>query len=98
MVVPPGRRYAWSAPEEWLAGPERPRGFLGVVDLHLIPDEMERMMASSYHGGWIRQGDSYPDHQLRLWQRGRAHWGGVGPHGRIEVEGNVDVPPGDLLH
>jgi len=47
---------------------------------------------------WIRHGDWYPDHQTRLWRRGRAHWGGVDPHDKLIVEGRVGNLNSDLLH
>ena len=47
---------------------------------------------------WIRHGDWYPDHQTRLWRRGRAHWGGVDPHDKLMVEGRVGKLRHDLLH
>src|SRR5579859_2800955 len=33
-----------------------------------------------YCDRWIRHGDWYPDRQTRLWQRGKAAWGGIDPH------------------
>src|SRR5215470_5178443 len=44
---------------------------------------------SWYCGRWIRHGDWYPDRQNRLWRRGRAHWGGVDPHAKLIVDGEV---------
>jgi glycosyltransferase involved in cell wall biosynthesis len=51
-----------------------------------------------YCGRWIRHGDWYPDRKTRLWRRGRARWGGIDPHDRIEVEGGIGDLSGDLLH
>jgi len=51
-----------------------------------------------YGGRWIRHGDWYPDRKVRLWQRGRARWGGVDPHDRLEVDGPIGDLRGDLLH
>ena len=51
-----------------------------------------------YCGRWIRHGDWYPDHQLRLWRRGAANWGGVDPHDKLMVNGAVGRLQGDLLH
>ena len=53
---------------------------------------------SWYCGRWIRHGDWYPDRQNRLWRRGRAHWGGVDPHAKLIVEGEVKKLRGNLLH
>jgi glycosyltransferase involved in cell wall biosynthesis len=53
---------------------------------------------SWYCGKWIRHGDWYPDRQNRLWRRGRANWGGVDPHAKLIVDGEVKKLRGDLLH
>jgi glycosyltransferase involved in cell wall biosynthesis len=53
---------------------------------------------SRYCGRWIRHGDWYPDRQIRLWRRGRARWGGVDPHDRLEVDGQVGKLKSDLEH
>jgi len=53
---------------------------------------------TSYFGRWIRHGDWYPDHCLRLWQRGRGRWVGVDPHAKPEVEGSIGNLRSDLLH
>jgi len=53
---------------------------------------------SWYCGRWIRHGDWYPDRQTRIWRRGKAKWGGVDPHARLEVEGNIAKLSGDLEH
>ena len=53
---------------------------------------------AEYYGRWIRHGDWYPDWQTRLWQRGRARWGGIDPHDKLMVDGAVGRLRGDLLH
>jgi len=53
---------------------------------------------SWYCGRWIRHGDWYPDRQNRLWRRGRADWGGVDPHAKLIVDGEVKKLRGNLLH
>jgi glycosyltransferase involved in cell wall biosynthesis len=53
---------------------------------------------SFYCGRWIRHGDWYPDRQTRLWQKGRAHWGGIDPHDKLLVDGPVGRLRHDLLH
>jgi glycosyltransferase involved in cell wall biosynthesis len=53
---------------------------------------------SWYCGRWIRHGDWYPDRKVRLWRRGRAHWGGMDPHDKIEVEGRVGKLKAELRH
>jgi glycosyltransferase involved in cell wall biosynthesis len=51
-----------------------------------------------YCGRWIRHGDWYPDRQTRLWRRGAAEWGGVDPHDKLLVRGEIGKLRGDLLH
>lgn len=53
---------------------------------------------SSYLGRWMTRGGWYPDHQLRLFDRRRGHWGGNNPHDRVELEGSVGTLRGNLLH
>ena len=47
---------------------------------------------------WIRHGDWYPDRKLRLFRRGKGHWGGVTEHDKIVLEGKASRLDGDLLH
>jgi len=68
------------------------------------PAQLARFAAFSfprlcwYCGRWIRHGDWYPDRQTRLWQRGRARWGGTDPHDKLQVDGRVGKLHGDLHH
>ncbi|MGH7978892.1 MAG: glycosyltransferase family 2 protein [Limisphaerales bacterium] len=51
-----------------------------------------------YCGRWIRHGDWYPDHVLRLWRRGSARWAGGQIHEQLQVNGRVGRLRSDLLH
>jgi len=55
---------------------------------------------SFYMGRWIRGGGWYPDHQLRLYRKGRGSWAGAYVHESVRMaEGSrVETLPGDLLH
>ena len=53
---------------------------------------------SWYCGRWIRHGDWYPDRKTRLWRRGRARWGGIDPHDKLEVEGQIGKLKAELHH
>ena len=53
---------------------------------------------SSYFGRYMRRGGWYPDLQLRLFDRRRGRWAGYDPHDRVELEGDIAVLRGDLLH
>jgi hypothetical protein len=71
---------------------------LGSQPAAALPAAFAFPRCSLFQGRWIRHGDWYPDRQTRLWQRGRARWGGVDPHDKIQVEGPVGRLRGDLLH
>jgi glycosyltransferase involved in cell wall biosynthesis len=47
---------------------------------------------------WIRHGDWYPDHCLRLIRLGSGEWGGDPAHTHIVTSGPVARLDGDLLH
>ena len=67
-------------------------------------EDLERYVAyrfprcTEYFGRWIRHGDWYPDYQTRLWQRGKAAWGGADPHERLILCGPTATLRGDLQH
>jgi glycosyltransferase involved in cell wall biosynthesis len=71
-----------------LKGPSPKNGF----DAYSFPRR------SWYCGRWIRHGDWYPDRQTRLWRKGRAKWGGMDPHDKLEVQGRVGRLEADLHH
>jgi glycosyltransferase involved in cell wall biosynthesis len=60
--------------------------------------EMNRL--TNYCGKWIRHTDWYPDRKTRLFDRRKAHWGGLNPHDRIIVATNARLGhlKGDILH
>jgi glycosyltransferase involved in cell wall biosynthesis len=58
--------------------------------------EMNRL--THHLGRWIRHGDFHPDWKLRLFRRSRAHWVGLNPHARVEVDGPVERLRGELQH
>jgi glycosyltransferase involved in cell wall biosynthesis len=50
-------------------------------------------------GRWMRHGGFYPDHKLRLFQRGAARLSeGVGPHSTPQHEGPKGTLKHDMLH
>ena len=50
-------------------------------------------------GRWIRHGGWYPEWRTRLFHRAHAHWAGVDPHDRVEVDGRVGrIREGNLEH
>jgi glycosyltransferase involved in cell wall biosynthesis len=58
-----------------------------------------RMPRVAWHmGRWIRTTDWYPDHQLRLYDRRRAHWVGRHVHEGVAVDGPVGALRGELQH
>lgn len=66
--------------------------------------ELERFAAFSvprltmFCGRWIRHGDWYPDRTTRLWDKTRAEWGGIDPHAKLIVRGEVQKLNSNLLH
>jgi glycosyltransferase involved in cell wall biosynthesis len=54
--------------------------------------------ASFYLGRWLRSTDWYPDYQLRLYDRRRAHWDGQYVHEAVKADGRVGTLRGELLH
>jgi len=74
--------------QEGFAGPEK---FLDFAALSFP-------RCTFYCGRWIRHGDWYPDRQTRLWRRGQAEWGGVDPHDKLVVDGNVGRLKSNLQH
>ena len=66
-----------------------------------VPGEIAgyRMARKTFYlGRWILHGGWYPDWKVRLVRRGRARWGGIDPHDRLEAEGPVGTLAGDLEH
>lgn len=49
-------------------------------------------------GRWIRHGDWYPDHVLRLFRKDSGRWSGSPEHTFVKVEGPVRTLRSDLLH
>jgi len=62
------------------------------------PDAFRMARCSLFLGHWVRHGDWYPDWQTRLWKAGKAKWGGIDPHDRLEVAGRIGTLNGDILH
>ncbi|NGZ06420.1 MAG: glycosyltransferase family 2 protein [Magnetococcales bacterium] len=49
-------------------------------------------------GRWLRHGEGYPDHQLRLFHRHHAQWRTDPVHEGVETTAPVGTLPGDILH
>jgi glycosyltransferase involved in cell wall biosynthesis len=49
-------------------------------------------------GRWIRHGDWYPDHQLRLFDRRRGRWQGGRVHESVRVDGVPGLLRGEIQH
>jgi glycosyltransferase involved in cell wall biosynthesis len=77
-------------------------GLLAEI-IHLFEGTLDRSAYSCprrsfYLGRWIRHGEWYPDRCVRLLQRNKARWGGIDPHGRLQIDGQVGALHEDLLH
>ncbi|MFT3754755.1 MAG: glycosyltransferase family 2 protein [Pseudoxanthomonas sp.] len=54
---------------------------------------------SEYFGKFLRHGNPYPDHVLRLFDRRRGGWRGEREiHETVSVDGSITTLRGDLLH
>lgn len=53
---------------------------------------------SLFLGQWIRHGDWYPDHCIRLFQRGLGITKGLARHPKVEVQGRLKLLKGNILH
>src|SRR5262249_53319974 len=64
------------------------------------PDEAGfRVPRVAWHlGRWIRVTDWYPDYQLRLYNRRRAHWAARRVHESVTADGPVRQLSGELQH
>ena len=49
-------------------------------------------------GRWIRHGDWYPDHQLRLFDRRHGRWQGGNVHESVRIDGAPGLLRGEILH
>jgi glycosyltransferase involved in cell wall biosynthesis len=55
---------------------------------------------NNYCGQWILHSNWYPDKKIRLFNKHKAHWGGVNPHDKVVLQEGATVKhlSGDLLH
>lgn len=49
-------------------------------------------------GRWLAHGEGYPDWNVRLFDRRRAHWSADPVHEKVVAQGPVERLRGDLLH
>ncbi len=54
--------------------------------------------AAFFMGRWIRHGDWYPDHQLRLFDRKCGKWEGGRVHESVKINGNPQYLRGEIYH
>lgn len=71
-----------------------------AVKNHCVHDAYKFNRLTNYCGKWVKHSGWYPDTKLRLWKKGKGHWGGVNPHDKVIMEKNssTDFLEGDLLH
>lgn len=51
-----------------------------------------------YLNKWINHGGWYPDYKIRLFNRNYGAWGGINPHDKVIVKGDIKKIKGDLFH
>ena len=79
--------------------PELQKEIAGVVNGNAAPCAAFKFPRCAFYcGRWIRHGDWYPDHVLRLWRKGQARWGAIEPHAQLDVNGRIGRLRSDLLH
>lgn len=85
--------------DEWLDDALR-AAVQAVVERGAPPevDGFELDRRSLYLGAWIEHCGWAPEWRLRLVRLGRARWGGMDPHDRLEVSGRVQRLAGRLGH
>ncbi len=49
-------------------------------------------------GKWLRHGEGYPDHNLRLFHKKYAHWSDHSVHEHVITDEKVGLLKGDILH
>jgi glycosyltransferase involved in cell wall biosynthesis len=51
-----------------------------------------------FMGRWIRHGDWYPDHQIRLYDRRSGRWQGGRVHESVKLQGDPGILQGEIHH
>jgi glycosyltransferase involved in cell wall biosynthesis len=73
-----------------------------ILDVKLSPaaDGYTMNRLTRYCNRWIKHAGWYPDRKLRLFLREKAHWTGINPHDKIEMQKGSTIAhlKGDLLH
>jgi glycosyltransferase involved in cell wall biosynthesis len=64
----------------------------GSADGYRIPRK------NIFFGKWMRHGDHWPDHQIRLFRRGRGRFNEKAVHESVEISGEVGVIAEPLEH
>jgi len=69
-----------------------------AADLPTAPNgyQISRIVFYCWH--WIRHGDWYPDHLVRLFRRAEARFSGGRVHEKLELSGEHPILPGHLHH
>lgn len=70
------------------------------VKKNLNKDAYRFNRLNNFYGKWLKHGKWYPDRKTRLWDRGKARWGGTNPHDKVILHPSLSVAnlSGDLLH
>lgn len=91
--------YALSLDADEALSPELQKAILALKE-NPQADGYYLQRLTNYCGHWIRHGNWYPDHKLRLWKHEMGSWGGQNPHDeyRLPPTARTEVLPGHLLH
>ncbi|AOU97050.1 benzoate transporter [Acidihalobacter yilgarnensis] len=71
-----------------------------IEDVLAAPQAMVCRIArrNRFMGRWLRHGEGYPDHVIRLFHRGHAEWSDDPVHETVLTDDPVITLVGDLLH
>ena len=79
---------------------EEARDAILKIKKEALADAYSFNRLTNYCGNWIHYSGWYPDKKIRLFNKNKAHWGGVNPHDKIILSENSVLHhlPGDILH
>jgi glycosyltransferase involved in cell wall biosynthesis len=83
--------------DEWVS-PELAGEIRQAVQSPRGADAYQLTRLSSFCGRFMRHGDWWPDHVVRLFRRGTAHFSDDAVHERLIVEGRIERLQGLLMH
>jgi glycosyltransferase involved in cell wall biosynthesis len=78
--------------------PDLCKEILGLADKGFTSSGYRIPRVAFFMGRWIRHGDWYPDHQLRLFDRRRGKWQGGRVHESVKIGETPGYLKGEIYH